>query len=184
MWGLPVDIYPPDFNLRCEIIKAKIKNTSIENKLNDDVIEYIANSCVNDVRHIEGTINRLLAYTAMMVPEKITLDFALEALNDYVNTNIFINNSISSIQSAVADYFKISVDDLKSKKRTNSVVRPRHIAMYLCRMETDENLAKIGLEFGGRDHSTVSTAIDKIKEDLKTDDMLDKMLKEIKTKLQ
>ena len=184
MWGLPVDIYPPDFNLRCEIIKAKIKNTSIENKLNDDVIEYIANSCVNDVRHIEGTINRLLAYTAMMVPEKITLDFALEALNNYVNTNIFINNSISSIQSAVADYFKISVDDLKSKKRTNSVVRPRHIAMYLCRMETDENLAKIGLEFGGRDHSTVSTAIDKIKEDLKTDDMLDKMLKEIKTKLQ
>ena len=184
MWGLPVDIYPPDFNLRCDIIRAKIKNTSIENKLNDDVIEYIANSCVNDVRHIEGTINRLLAYTAMMVPQQITLDFALEALNDYVNTNIFINNSISSIQSAVADYFKISVDDLKSKKRTNNVVRPRHIAMYLCRMETDENLAKIGLEFGGRDHSTVSTAIDKIKEDLKTDDMLDKMLKEIKTKLQ
>ena len=112
MWGLPVDIYPPDFNLRCEIIRSKVKNTSIENKLNDDVIEYIANSCVNDVRHIEGTINRLLAYTAMMVPDKITLDFANEALNDYVNTNIFINNSISSIQSAVAEYFKISVDDL------------------------------------------------------------------------
>ena len=126
MWGLPVDIYPPDFNLRCEIIRSKVKNTSIENKLNDDVIEYIANSCVNDVRHIEGTINRLLAYTAMMVPDKITLDFANEALNDYVNTNIFINNSISSIQSAVAEYFKISVDDLKSKRRTNTVVKPRH----------------------------------------------------------
>lgn len=166
MWGLPVDIYPPDFNLRCDIIRSKVKNTSIEDKLNEDVIEYIANSCVNDVRHIEGTINRLLAYTAMMVPEKITLDFANEALNDYVNTNIFINNSISSIQSAVAEYFKISVDDLKSKRRTNTVVRPRHIAMYLCRVETDENLQKIGLEFGGRDHSTVSTAIDKIKEEL------------------
>ncbi len=148
MWGLPVDIYPPDFNLRCDIIRSKVKNTSIEDKLNEDVIEYIANSCVNDVRHIEGTINRLLAYTAMMVPEKITLDFANEALNDYVNTNIFINNSISSIQSAVAEYFKISVDDLKSKRRTNTVVRPRHIAMYLCRVETDENLQKIGLEFG------------------------------------
>lgn len=184
MWGLPVDIYPPDFNLRCDIIKAKIKNTSIENKLSEDVIEYIANSCVNDVRHIEGTINRLLAYTAMMVPDIITLDFAIEALKDYVNTNIFINNSIASIQSTVADYFKISVDDLKSKRRTNNVVRPRHIAMYLCRMETDENLAKIGLEFGGRDHSTVSTAIDKMKEELETDDNLNKMLKEIKTKLQ
>ena len=86
MWGLPVDIFPPDFNLRCDIIRSKIKNTSIEDKLTNDVIEYIANSCVNDVRHIEGTINRLLAYTAMMVPDKITLDFANEALNDYVNT--------------------------------------------------------------------------------------------------
>lgn len=184
MWGLPVDIYPPDFNLRCDIIRSKVKNTSIEDKLNEDVIEYIANSCVNDVRHIEGTINRLLAYTAMMVPEKITLDFANEALNDYVNTNIFINNSISSIQSAVAEYFKISLDDLKSKRRTNTVVRPRHIAMYLCRVETDENLQKIGLEFGGRDHSTVSTAIDKIKEELEINPNLNNMLKEIKMKLQ
>ena len=184
MWGLPVDIYLPDFNLRCDIIRSKVKNTSIEDKLNEDVIEYIANSCVNDVRHIEGTINRLLAYTAMMVPEKITLDFANEALNDYVNTNIFINNSISSIQSAVAEYFKISVDDLKSKRRTNTVVRPRHIAMYLCRVETDENLQKIGLEFGGRDHSTVSTAIDKIKEELEINPNLNNMLKEIKMKLQ
>ncbi len=184
MWGLPVDIYPPDFNLRCDIIRAKIKNTSIENKLNSDVIEYIANSCVNDVRHIEGTIRRLLAYTAMMVPDKITLDFAIEALKDYVNTNIYINNSIASIQNAVAEYFKISVEDLKGKRRTNNVVRPRHIAMYLCRVETDEPLIKIGLEFGGRDHSTVSTAIDKIKEELETDDNLNKMLKEIKHKLQ
>ena len=184
MWGLPVDIYPPDFNLRCDIIRSKIKNTSIENKLNEDVIEYIANSCVNDVRHIEGTINRLLAYTAMMVPDRITLDFANEALNDYVNTNIFINNSIGSIQNAVAEYFKISVDDLKSKRRTNTVVKPRHIAMYLCRVETDENLQKIGLEFGGRDHSTVSTAIDKIKEELETNPNLNNILKEIKMKLQ
>ena len=184
MWGLPVDIYPPDFNLRCEIIRSKVKNTSIENKLNDDVIEYIANSCVNDVRHIEGTINRLLAYTAMMVPDKITLDFANEALNDYVNTNIFINNSISSSQSAVAEYFKISVDDLKSKRRTNTVVKPRHIAMYLCRVETDENLMKIGLEFGGRDHSTVSTACDKIKEELEKNPNLNNVIKDIKMKLQ
>ena len=183
MWGLPVDIYPPDFPLRCEIIKAKIKNTSIDNKLDNDVIEYIANSCVNDVRHIEGTINRLLAYTAMMVPKKITLDFAIEALNDYVNTNVFSTNTIEGIQKVVAEYFKITPEDLKSKKRNSNIVKPRHIAMYLSRMETEENLAKIGLEFGGRDHSTVSAAIDKIKDRLETDEDLNRVLKEIKNKL-
>ena len=183
MWGLPVDIYPPDFNLRCDIIRSKIKNTSIENKLNEDVIEYIANSCVNDVRHIEGTINRLLAYTAMMVPDRITLDFANEALNDYVNTNIFINNSIGSIQNAVAEYFKISVDDLKSKRRTNTVVKPRHIAMYLCRVETDENLQKIGLEFGGRDHSTIISAYQKIEKDLETNYQLQTVIEELKKRI-
>ena len=167
MWGLPVDIYPPDFNLRCDIIRSKIKNTSIENKLNEDVIEYIANSCVNDVRHIEGTINRLLAYTAMMVPDRITLDFANEALNDYVNTNIFINNSIGSIQNAVAEYFKISVDDLKSKRRTNTVVKPRHIAMYLCRNVANMSLPQIGKDFGKRDHTTVMHACNKIEKDIK-----------------
>ena len=130
-----------------------------------------------------SNILQIRAYTAMMVPDEITLDFAIEGLKDYVNTNIFVNNSIGSIQKVVADYFGISVDDLKSKKRNNTIVKPRHIAMYLCRMETDENLAKIGLEFGGRDHSTVSTALDKMKEDLKTDENLNKMLKEIKDKL-
>ena len=77
--------------------------------------QYIANACPNDVRHIEGTINRLLVYTALNLPEYIDLDFAVEALNDYVNTNIYQENSISHIQKVVADYFKITIDDLKSK---------------------------------------------------------------------
>jgi len=182
-WGLPVDIYPPDFELRCEIIKQKIKNTSINNKINKDVIEYIANACPNDVRHIEGTINRLLAYTAMYAPEIITLDFTIEAIKDYVNTNVYQENTISHIQKVVADFFKITVEDLKSKRRSNNIARPRHIAMYLCRIETDENLAKIGLEFGGRDHSTVVASCEKIKNELINNTNLDNMLKEIKSKL-
>ena len=100
------------------------------------VIEYIANSCQNDVRHIEVTINRLMAYTAMMVPKKITLEFATEALNDYVVNNIYADNSIGGIQKAVADYFKITVDDLKSKKRNAKVVKPRHIAMYILKTKS------------------------------------------------
>lgn len=182
-WGLPVDIYPPDFELRCEIIKQKLEKSSINNKVNKDVIEYIANACPNDVRHIEGTINRLLAYTAMMAPDVITLDFAIEAIKDYVNINVYQENTIAHIQKVVADYFKITVEDLKSKRRSNNIARPRHIAMYLCRIETDENLAKIGLDFGGRDHSTVVASCDKIKNELKNNTTLDNVLKEIKTKL-
>ena len=182
-WGLPVDIYPPDFELRCEIIKHKLANTSIKDKVNRDVIEYIANACPNDVRHIEGTINRLLAYTAMMLPSIITLDFTIEAIKDYVNTNIYQENTISHIQKVVADFFKITVEDLKSKRRSSNIAKPRHIAMYLCRIETEENLAKIGLEFGGRDHSTVVASCDKIKNDLKNNTTLDNLLKELKSKL-
>ena len=182
-WGLPVDIYPPDFELRCEIIKHKLANTSIKDKVNRDVIEYIANACPNDVRHIEGTINRLLAYTAMMLPNIITLDFTIEAIKDYVNTNIYQENTISHIQKVVADFFKITVEDLKSKRRSNNIAKPRHIAMYLCRIETEENLSKIGLEFGGRDHSTVVASCEKIKNDLKNNTTLDNLLKELKSKL-
>ena len=182
-WGLPVDIYPPDFELRCEIIKQKLANTSIKDKVNRDVIEYIANACPNDVRHIEGTINRLLAYTAMMAPDIITLDFTIEAIKDYVNINIYQENTISHIQKVVADFFKITVDDLKSKRRSSNIAKPRHIAMYLSRIETEENLDKIGLEFGGRDHSTVIASCEKIKNELKNNTTLDNMLKEIKSKL-
>ena len=182
-WGLPVDIYPPDFELRCEIINQKLKNTSIKDKVNKDVVEYIANACPNDVRHIEGTINRLLAYTAMMMPTVIDLDFAIEALKDYVNVNIYQENTISHIQKVVADFFKITVDDLKSKKKSNNIVKPRQIAMYLCRVETEENLAKIGFEFGGRDHSTVIASCEKIKDELKNNETFSNLLKEIKSKL-
>lgn len=182
-WGLPVDIYPPDFELRCDIIKHKLANTSIKDKVNRDVIEYIANACPNDVRHIEGTINRLLAYTAMMLPNIITLDFAIEAIKDFVNTNIYQENTISHIQKVVADYFKITVEDLKSKRRSSNIAKPRHIAIYLCRLETEENLAKIGLEFGGRDHSTIVASIEKIKNELKNNTTLDNLLKELKSKL-
>ena len=183
MWGLPVDIYPPDFALRCKIIHSKIKNTSLEDRLNQEVIEYIANSCQNDIRFIEGTINRLMAYTALMVPDKIDLNFAIEALKDYLSVNIYADNSISKIQKTVADYFGITVTDLKSKKKVSNISKPRHIAIYLCRIETDEKLERIGLEFGGRDHSTISASVDKINNDIKKDEKLNNVIKEIKNKL-
>ena len=181
--GLPVDIFPPDFTLKCKIINSKIKNTILKDRLSQEIIEYIANSCQNDIRCIEGSVNRLMAYTTMMVPDKIDLNFAIEALRDYVNQNPYSDNSISKIQKAVADYFNITVDDLKSKKKTSNIAKPRHIAIYLSRVETDEGLARIGLEFGGRDHSTISASYDKITNELKTDMKLNDMIKDIKNKL-
>ncbi len=183
MWGLPVDIYPPDFELRCEIIKQKLKNTTLANMINNDVIEYIANSCTNDVRHLEGTINRLMAYTAMIVPEKIDVEFANDALKDYLNKNIYSNNSIENIQKVVSDYYNITVDDLKGKKKSAKITFPRHVAMYLSRMLTDESFPRIGLEFGGRDHSTVIHSINKIDTELKTNMELKKAIDDIKNML-
>lgn len=182
-WGLPVDIFPPDYDLRCRIIKDKIKYLNLANIMTEEAIEYIANNCDTDVRSLEGCINRLVAYTAMIVPEKITLDFVNEALKDYVTKNIFILNDISNIQKTVADYYNLTVDVLKGKKRSANIAYPRQIAMYLCRMLTDESFPTIGFEFGGRDHSTVIHACDKIEEDLKKNAQLKEIINEIKSKL-
>lgn len=182
-WGLPVDIYPPDYELRCRIIKDKVKYLNIANMLPEDVINYIANSCDTDVREIEGAVNRLSAYMAVYAPTEVTLDFAMEALGDYVNNNIYSMSDISVVQKAVADYYGISVEALKSKKKSKNVSYPRQLAMYMARLLTNESFPRIGLEFGGRDHSTVIHAVDKIEEDLKDNKTLQEIINEIKAKI-
>lgn len=183
-WGLPVDIYPPDFDLRCRIIKDKIKRYStLSEKMTEEAVEFIANNCDTDVRNLEGAINRLVAYTAMCVPDKIDLEFANEALKDYIAKNPYITNDIASIQKAVADYYKITVEVLKGKKRSANIAYPRMVAMYLCRMLTDQSFPRIGLEFGGRDHSTVIHAVDKIEKDILENNQLKEIINEIKAKL-
>ena len=182
--GLPVDIFPPDFELRCRIIKDKIKRIpNIQDKMTDEAIEFIASNCDTDVRSLEGAINRLVAYTAMLVPDKIDLEFANEALKDYITKNPYVSNDISSIQKAVADYYNITVEVLKGKKRSANIAYPRMVAMYLSRMLTDQTLPRIGLEFGGRDHSTVIHAVGKIEEDLASNGQLKEIINEIKSNL-
>ena len=183
-WGLPVDIYPPDFELRCRIIKDKIKHlNTIADKMTTEAIEFIANNCDTDVRSLEGAINRLVAYTAMCVPSKIDLDFINEALKDYISKNPYVQNDINSIQKAVADYYKITVEVLKGKKRSANIAYPRMVAMYMCRYMTDQSFPRIGLEFGGRDHTTVMHACNKIEEDLKNNGQLKEIINEIKSKM-
>lgn len=183
-WGLPVDIYPPDFDLRCRIIKDKIKYSAISSKMTDEAVEFIANNFEGDVRKIESAINRLVAFTAMDVPDIIDLEFTNEALKDIVGKyNPYNTNDVVTIQKAVADYYGITVEMLKGKKRSANIAYPRMVAMYLCRMLTDQSFPRIGLEFGGRDHSTVIHAVDKIEDDLKTNHELKNIINEIKGKL-
>lgn len=151
--------------------------------LPEEVINYIANSCDTDVREIEGAINRLSAYIAVYAPTEITLDFAMEALGDYVNNNIYSMSDISVVQKAVADYYGISVEALKGKKKSKNIAYPRQLAMYLARLLTNESFPRIGLEFGGRDHSTVIHAVDKIESDLKDNKALNEIINEIKAKI-
>ena len=182
-WGLPVDIYPPDYELRCRIIRDKIRYLNLSTMMNDDVINYIANSCDTDVREIEGAINRLQAYTAVYAPSNITLEFAMEALGDYVNNNIYSISNITVVQKAVADYYGITVEALKGKKKSKNIAYPRMLGMYMARIMTNESFPRIGLEFGGRDHSTVIHACDKIEEDLKDNKQLQEIINEKKTKI-
>ena len=182
-WGLTVNIYPPDFELRCKILKDKMSGHEVAALVNNDVIEYIASNCENDVRHLEGAITRLYAYAAMMCPKEINLEFAVDALKDYIGKNTYVINDIQKIQKAVADHFKITVDDLKSKKRTANISYPRQIAMYLCRMTTEETIVKIGLEFGNRDHATVLHSFEKISEEVKTNYELKETIEKIKNRI-
>ena len=182
-WGLTANIFPPDFDLRCKILKDKMSGLEGAKLIKSDVIEYIANNCESDVRYLEGSIRRLFAYAAMYSTKEINLEFAIEALKDYIGSSVYSNSNISKIQKAVADYFDITVDSLKSKKRTANINNARQIAIYLCRVITEETTTRIGLEFGNRDHSTVLHAIEKVSKDVKNNDELRSQLNEIKNKL-
>ena len=182
-WGLTVDIYPPDLDLRLNILRKKIIGTQIEKNIPEDVLEYIASNMANDVRQLEGAINRLLVYSTIMGGAEITLNLAVEALKDTINKGTSEINNISKLQKVIADYFQISTDDLKGKKRSASVAFPRQIAIFLARDYLNESYQRIGLEFGGRDHSTVMHSCEKIEADIKNNKSLRDTIEKIKRNL-
>ena len=165
-WGLQVDILPPDFKLRMSIIDKKIESKELSTSFPQDVKEYIASNCVGDIRKLEGALTRVFAYATIMNGSEINLNLAVDALKDYFVKTIVAQNKIDQVIQLVGDHYNISVDDLKSKKRTNKIAIPRMIAMYICRIYLNENLVKIGLEFGGKNHTTVMHAVDKIKKEI------------------
>jgi chromosomal replication initiator protein len=190
-WGLKVNIFPPDNELRKKILKNKIANMNFAQHISDEVIDYIANTCQSDVRNLEGALTRVCAYATIFFQEEITLDIAIEALEKgkfASNNNAYGSGSnsydINRIQKCVANYYNVTVEDLKSKKRVANIAFPRHIAIYLSRQLTDESFPRIGMEFGGRDHSTVMSSCDRIEEELKNNKQLEKIIEEIKKRLE
>ena len=179
-WGLTVNIFPPEYALKTEILKKKIIAGNFEQDIPDDVIEYIASNIGPDVRQLEGSVTRLLAYSAIMGGEKITLDLAIEALKDFISKGIGEKNDIQRIQKIVSEYFQISMEDIRGKKRSSNISFPRQIAMYLCRVMTSESFPKIGTEFGGKDHSTVMHSVEKIENEIKVNKDLANIIEKLK----
>lgn len=181
-WGLQVDISPPDYALKMAIIRKKLKGEDIN--INEDVISYIASNIGNDVRQLEGSITRLVAYSAIMCVTDITLDFAMEALRDFTKKDAVTDqNNIRRIQKSVANFYNISFEDMKSKKRTPNLAIPRQVAMYLCRKLTDESFERIGIEFSGKNHATVIHACNKIEREMKINADLNDAINNIKKQL-
>lgn len=183
-WGLKVNIFPPDNDLRKEILRKKMANMDFSRHISDDAIDYIANMCPSDVRSLEGALTRVCAYSTIFFQEEITLDLTIEALKGTITPMTNFKNDIQKIQRVVAEHYNVSVEDLKSKKRVATIAFPRQIAIYLSRQLTDESFPKIGIEFGGRDHSTVMHSCDKIEKERKENKQLDNIINEIISKLE
>ena len=182
-WGLTANITPPDLSLRVDIIKKKISHQEAAEDIPMEVIEYIANINDSDVRQLEGAITRVFAYASMMNRGIVTLDCAVEALKDKVSDKSVYKNDVHRIQRIVCEYFKLDIEELKGKKRSKDINYPRQIAIYLCREITNESFPKMGTYFGGRDHSTIISAYQKIEKDLKTSYQLQTVISELKKRI-
>ena len=179
-WGVMVDIFPPELTLRKNIIIKKIAALNLSIEMKEEVIDYIAANISTDVRSLEGAINRLMSYSLMMGYNEINLSIAVDALKNIINKGTSEATNIQKIQKVVADPFKISVEDLKSKKRSASIAFPRQIAMYLSRTILNESFERIGLEFGGKDHTTVMHSCEKIKNEIDNKEETRKTVEDIK----
>lgn len=164
-WGLPVAVEPPDLETRVAILINKATHAGYE--LPQEVAFFIGKRVRSNVRELEGALRRVIAH-AHFTQKPITLEFAREALRDLISLQDRMT-TIENIQKSVAEYFKIKISDLHSKKRTRSITRPRQIAMALSKELTNHSLPEIGKAFGDRDHTTVLHACKKVKELIESD---------------
>ncbi|MFL6517365.1 MAG: chromosomal replication initiator protein DnaA, partial [Bacillus sp. (in: firmicutes)] len=175
-WGLITDITPPDLETRIAILRKKARAEGLD--IPNEVMLYIANQIDTNIRELEGALIRVVAYSSL-INKDINANLAAEALKDIIPSSKPKVITILDIQKTVGELFSIKLEDFKAKKRTKSLAFPRQIAMYLSRELTDYSLPKIGEEFGGRDHTTVIHAHEKISKLLQSDAQLQRQMKEL-----
>ena len=179
--GLITDIQPPDFETRIAILrkKAQLENINVPNEVMTHIAKYIK----SNIRELEGALTRVVAYSSL-TNKNISLELATEALKDIISSPKSEEITVNIIKEKVSEAFNIKMDDFNSKKRTRTIAYPRQIAMYICRELTDLSLPKIGSEFGGRDHTTVIHAHDKISKDIEENqqikEKIDKIISDLK----
>lgn len=177
--GLTVDIQPPDYETRVAILKrrAQINHTSVP----DEVFDFIATNIASNIRELEGAFNTVLCYS--LLAGSITLEVAREALKDIIQPIAGKKVSSAVIMDIVSRYYHVTVEDLKSNRRSKEVTNPRQIAMFLCRTLLNMTLPQIGFEFGNRDHTTVMHSCSKVTEEISQQGKLQKDIEEIKKRI-
>lgn len=179
-WGLSVDITPPDLETRIAILRKKAKAEGLE--IPDDTLSYIAGQIDSNIRELEGALVRVQAYSAIQQSD-ITTSLAADALGSMTKVDKKDNLTIADIQKTVCKYYGITLAEMKGKKRNKHIVLPRQIAMYISRELTDNSLPKIGKEFGGKDHTTVIHAHEKIENLVDEDPEITDNIQKIKQQL-
>lgn len=179
-WGLITDIQAPDFETRIAILRKKAETEGII--VPNDVLEFIAKKIKANIRELEGALTRIVAYSSLTNRE-ISIDLSSEALKDIISSSRPKQVTVNLIKDVVSQYYNIRNEEFNSKRRTRSISYPRQIAMFLSRELTDLSLPKIGEEFGGRDHTTVIHAYEKITKDIENDSDLSNKIEQIKKEI-
>ncbi|MDP4180189.1 MAG: chromosomal replication initiator protein DnaA [Bacillota bacterium] len=176
-WGLIADIQTPDLETRIAILRKKAQLEVLD--VPNDIMVFIADNIASNIRELEGALNRVIAYSSLTQNE-ISVELANEALKDILSANKTKVINSNTIKETVGRYYNIRLEEFKSKKRNREISYPRQIAMYLCRELTDMSLPKIGDDFGGRDHTTVIHACEKISEDIESNPETRRAVSELK----
>ena len=178
-WGLIADLQPPDVETRIAILRKKSEEEGIA--ISEDVIQLLAVNLKSNIREIEGALIRLGAY-ASLTGQKITVDMAKNILRDLLGGKRRVITT-EDIQEAVASRFHLKISDLKSKRRTKTLVYPRQIAMFLCRTLTDASFPEIGRDFGGKDHTTIIHACKQMEKSQESDNTLRTTIESLKEEI-